>query len=408
MYLQVEKGRNMTELSAHFMDQEIAAIRRDTPGAMQRLHLDNAGASLPSTRVMDAVKGHIDLEMKVGGYVAQEQQICRMQDYYHSLAALLGGRADDYAFASSAVDGWTKAFYSMAFSPGDVVVTAYNEYCSNYVAYLHAKKTRGIDIRVAEPAQDGSFSLDNLETLLDEKVKLISLSHVPSSSGQVNPVAGVGALARKYGIPYLLDACQAVGHLPVNVDEIGCDMMTGTGRKFLRGPRGTGLLYVSPAMRQKLEPVVVTNQAAAWTGVDDYELLQSTQMFEAWERSVALQIGFAEAVTMLMELGQDKVFAQLRENAAYLRKGLSAVNGVTVCCPADATAAIITFNKDGMDARTVKEKLDAQGVGVQVASVDHTRIDLERRGIQTSVRISPHIYTVQDEMDRFLTMLDDL
>lgn len=398
----------MTALTGNFTADEIAQLRADTPGISNRIHLDNCGSALMSRFPVESMQHYQQLEIELGGYVAQEQQSDQIAAVYHSFASLFGGTRDDYAFAGSAVDAWTKAFYSVPMKAGDNVVTAYNEYCSNYVAYLQRQKRDGIEIRVAYPDQDGLFDVSAVDKLIDDRTKLISITHVPSSSGQVAPAKAIGAIAKRHNILYLLDACQSVGQLPVNFIDIGCDMATATGRKFLRGPRGIGFLYINKKARSRIEPVVLTNQAATWSGTDTYELRQDASVFEAWERSFVNLVGFGAAASYVQELGIEKVHARLRGLSDHLRAGLRAIAGVEVTCQSDATAAIITFNKAGMTAAEIKNKMAAEGIATQVASVVHTRLDLEARGIETTARISPHVYNTSEELNRFLNLVEHL
>lgn len=390
------------------MTLNIDAIRKNTPGLEGGIYLDNAGASLVPRQVIDAIKGHLDLESTVGGYVAQEQQAVRLENVYTSLAQLLGGNASEYAMTSSAASAWGRAFYSVPMQAGDNVVTAYNEYCSNYVAFLHRAKRDGIEIRVARADENNALDVDHLASLIDKNTKLVAISHVPSSSGQINPVAEVGKIAKAAGVLYLLDACQAIGQLPVNVDAIGCDMLAGTSRKFLRGPRGVGFMYVSAKALAQLDPVMMSNQSAVWTAASEMDVRRDTRVFESWERSVALQLGFGAALDYLLSIDSDAAMLRTVEMADYLRQNLETVAGVTIADPEGPLAAIVTFEMQGRDPAEVKAKLAEQNIAVNVASVVHTRLDLEARGIESLLRASPQYYTMHDEIDCFVDVLKSI
>lgn len=360
------------------------------------------------TSVIDAMKAHLAREIENGGYVAQEQQSQSLEVAYETVARLLGAERQEIALAGSAVDAWAKLFYSVRFEPGDNLVTAFNEYCSNYVSFLQRAKRNGVEIRVARADRNGALDLAHLESLIDSRTRLVALAHVPSSSGQVNPVAEIGKITRSHNVPYLLDACQAIGQIPVNVEEIGCDMLTGTSRKFLRGPRGVGFMYVRRSMLADLDPVTLSNQAASWIADNEYEMRKDAGVFEDWERSVSNQLGFGAAVDYLLTLGQDQCFSRTRLLADSLRAGLASVKGVKPTCPDGAVAGIVTFNKTGLKAPEIKALMAGRGINVQVASVVHTRLDLAHRGIDTTVRVSPHYYNTEAEIDLFLNTLESL
>jgi len=398
----------MTALTSEFSAQEVQQFREDTPGISSRIHLDNCGSALMSRFAVGAMQAYQQLEIDHGGYVAQEQQSVALESVYGALSQLLGGKEGDYALAGSAVDAWAKAFYSIPMKAGDNIVTAYNEYCSNYVSYLQRAKRDGVEIRVAKAAPDGSFDLKAFEALIDENTRLLSLTHVPSSSGQIAPAEEVGKIAKREGKLFLLDACQSVGQLPVKFEKIGCHMATATGRKFLRGPRGIGFLYINEEARQRIDPVVLTNQAATWTSADAYELRTDARVFEAWERSFVNQMGLGAALNYILEVGVERISSQLHYLSDYLRRGLASIPGVVPTCQKDAAAAIVTFNKEGLTAAEIKSRMAEEGIAVQVASVVHTRLDLEARGIDTTVRLSPHVYNTKDELDRFLNKVEAL
>ena len=391
-----------------FTTEDLQKVRQDTPSLSSRVHLDNCGSALMPGVVVNTMKSFLDCEASLGGYVAQEQQSRELKQVYSSLASLLGGNTADYALTGGAVDAWSKAFYSVSLAPGDNIVTMYNEYCSNYVACLQRAKRDGVEVRVARADPNRGVDLDHLFELVDEKTKIVSVTHVASSSGQVADLASIGPIAKRYGAFYLLDACQSVGQLPVNFVDIGCDAATATSRKFLRGPRGIGFLYISETARRSLEPAMLTNQSAAWVADHKYELVEDATMFEMWERSCLNQIGFGAALDYLLKRGPEKMMKQTQHMAAELRAAIYGIQGIEPACHADATSAIITFNKNGWKAADVRDAMSKQGIAVQVSSVFHTRLDLGARGIDSAVRVSPHYYNSQQELDKFLNALDNL
>ncbi len=380
-----------------------AQIRAETPGTAERLHLDNCGSSLLHMSVITRMKTHFELEIALGGYVAQERTADEIEGFYASAARLIGAKPAEIALTSSAVDAWTKAFYSLDWQAGETIVTAYNEYCSNYVAYLDVAEKKGVKIRVARSDPAGGLDYEHLAGLVDSSTRLISLSHVSSSSGDVIDAVRVGATAKAAQVPFLLDACQSVGQMPVDVGTIGCDMLSATSRKFVAGPRGVGMLYMSEAMRARTTPAMPTNQSAVWSGTNTIERRTDARAFEAWERSVMLQLGFKQAIDNSLHWGVEAVSARISDRAKRLRDGLASLDCVRPTCPPGAEAAIITFQHARLSPQDFKAWMDARGIGVQVASVVHTRLDLEARGIESTIRISPHIYTSDDEIDRFLS-----
>ena len=259
---------------------DVQRARRETPGCEHVTHLNNAGASLPPQPVLDAVIGHLQLEARVGGYEAHEQNEKAIDRFYGAAAELVGAGPGEIAFSSSATRAWDMAFYGFPFERGDRILTAVAEYISNYIAYIQVANRAGVEVVPVPSDEYGQVSVDSLRRLVDERVKLIAITHVPTNGGLVNPAAEIGAVAREAGIPYLLDACQSVGQLPVDVEEIGCDLLSATGRKYLRGPRGTGFLYVRSSLLDRLEPPLLDMRAADWVEPDRYELRPDAIRFE--------------------------------------------------------------------------------------------------------------------------------
>ena len=236
------------------MPIDIEQARRDTPAVSKILHFNNAGAALMPAPVLQAQLDHLQLEAAIGGYEAAAAANDRMEATYDSIARLLNADRAEIALVENATVAWDMAFHSVGFAAGDRILTAEAEYESNHIAFLQVARRSGAVIDVVPSDAAGELDLEALERMIDRRVKLIAITHVPTNGGLVNPAAEVGRIARAHGILYLLDACQSVGQIPIDVAAIGCDMLSATGRKYLRGPRGTGFLYVRRGVLDRLEP----------------------------------------------------------------------------------------------------------------------------------------------------------
>ncbi len=389
---------------------EIAELRRKTPGTRVRAHFDNAGSALMPEEVIDRIAAHLALEAEVGGYVAQERAAAGIEDVYRRLARLIGARTADIAIVSSASEAFARLLHSVPIGRGQVVVTAFNEYVGNHLDLLHRCRHAGAELRVLPPiGARRALDLARLEEWLAAgDVALVALGHVPSSSGQVNDVAKAGALARAAGVPFLLDASQSLGQMRVDMREIGCDMLVGTARKFLRGPRGIGFLAVDRDMRARLEPAFLMNNSARWIDGDRYEPREDARLFEAWEHNVAARLGFGAALALLEEIGVERAGRRARRLAAVLRERLSGLPGLVLCDPPGSTAAIVTFRYRDLAPEAIKAALEADGIAVQVSRAGHTPLDLGARGIESAVRVSPHYYNTHEEIDRLIEALGRL
>ena len=387
---------------------DIDRIRADTPATARLAYLHNAGAALMPVPVVEAMKSHIDLEAEIGGYAAAARQSAPLQSVYDSVARLVNAAPDEIALTENATVAWQMAFYALSFQAGDRILTAEAEYAANYVAYLQVAKRTGAIIEVVPSDASGEIDIGALERMIDPRVKLIAITWIPTNGGLVNPAAAVGRIARAHRIPYLLDACQAVGQIAVDVEALGCDMLSATGRKFLRGPRGTGFLYVRRAMLERLEPPMIDHFAAPWVARDAYRLRDDARRFETWENNYAARLGLGVAVDYALDIGLGAIEARCRLLAGRLRSGLAAIPGVTVRDLGRSPSAIVSFTVEGQEARAVVRAAGAVGITIGVSDPSSTRLDAEARALPLLVRASPHYYNTEAEIDRLLECVSGL
>ena len=387
---------------------DIDRIRADTPAAQRLVYLHNAGAALMPTSVVAAMKQHIDLESEIGGYAAADREADRLEAVYGSVARLLNAAPDEIAFVENATVAWQMAFYALSFRKGDRILTAEAEYAANYVAFLQVAKRTGAVIDVVPSDASGELDVHALQRMIDARVKLIAITWVPTNGGLVNPAAAIGQIARARGIPYLLDACQAIGQMAVDVDAIGCDMLSATGRKFLRGPRGTGFLYVRRTMLDRLEPPMIDHFGAPWVSRDEYRLRDDARRFETWENNYAARLGLGAAVDYALGVGMDPIEQRCRTLANRLRSGLATLPGITIRDLGRAPGAIVSFTMDGHEADAVVGRAAAAGITIGASDPSSTRIDAEARSLPPVVRASPHYYNTDAEIDRLIAHLADL
>lgn len=387
---------------------DLDRVRADTPATARRAFLHNAGASLMPRPVVDAVKGYVDLEAEVGGYAAAAREAGRLDALYASLARLVGAAPDEIAVTENATVAWQMAFYALAFGKGDRLLTSEAEYGANYVAFLQVAQRTGVSVEVVPNDTAGALDPDALESMIDERVKLIAVTWLPTNGGLVNPAAAIGRVARAHGIPFLLDACQAVGQMPVDVAAIGCDMLAGAGRKFLRGPRGTGFLYVRRDLIGRLEPPMLDGFAAPLVARDRYRLRADARRFETWENNYAARLGFAVAVDYALSIGLEPIAARCRALAARLRAGLDGIPGVMVRDSGHERSAIVSFTVAGLEAAAVVAEAEKTGVTIGTSDPSGAPLDAQARRLPVLVRASPHYFNAEHEVDRLLELCSSL
>jgi selenocysteine lyase/cysteine desulfurase len=382
---------------------DVEALRAQTPGCAHRTHLNNAGAALPSTTTLAAMTDHLRLESEIGGYEAAAEAADRIEATRTALAALVGGDPAEIALFDNSTHAWNAAFYAVPLGPGDRILTGRAEYGSSVLAYLQVAQRTGAELVVVPNDGSGQIDLDALAELVDERTKLIGLTWVPTSGGLVNPAAAVGRIAREADVLYLLDATQVVGQLPVDVAELGCDLLTGTGRKFLRGPRGTGFLWARTGVLDRLDPNVVEIRSATWDGDRSFTWAPGARRFETWESSYAAVLGLGAAVQQALDLGLDAIWGRAHALGDRLRSGLDSLDGVRTHDQGVERCAIVTAAVEGRTPDEVVAALAAAGITANTTTPLHNQLDL--RGVHPLVRISPHYYNTEDEIDRCLDVV---
>jgi cysteine desulfurase / selenocysteine lyase len=384
---------------------DVARVREDTPGIREVIHLNNAGSALMPRQVLDATVGHLQLEAMIGGYEAADQAEAKIEATYDAIARLIGAAPDEIAIVENATRAFDMAFYAIPFKPGDRILTSVAEYASNVISYYQVAKKTGAVVEVVPNDEHGQLSIEALRNMIDDRVRLIALSHIPTNGGLVQPVERIGKVAREAGVLFLLDACQSVGQLPIDVGTIGCDMLSATSRKFLRGPRGVGFLYVRKELAQQLEPPLLDLHAAIWTSIDSYEIRPDTRRFENWEANIAGKIGMGVAAEYALEIGVEAGWKRIQALADGLRARIEAIPGGQIYDLGVNRCGIVSFNIPGYDPAEVMERMAEHRINVRSSTVFSTRFDMTARGIDHLVRASVHYYNTDDELDRVAAVL---
>ena len=391
--------------SMALLDEEIRRFRQDTPAAARRIHLNNAGASLPPQPVLDTVLDHLRREAEIGGYEAADEAAERIEAVYGDVAALLGAGSRNVALVENATVGFAQALSAFPFRPGDLLVTTESDYPSNQLMYAALIERFGIEVRRAADRPGGGVDPDAVATLARHpRCRLVAVSWVPTSSGLVQDVEAVGEVCAAAGVPYLIDACQAVGQLPIDVSRLRCDYLSAAARKFLRGPRGIGFLYVSDAALARGDYPLGIDMAGATLGPDGrLDLVPTARRFENWEFAYALVLGLGEAARYARAAGIERVGARAIEHAAYLRQRLTDLPGITIADRGERLCAIVTAEVADRSPQGIVQALHPAGINLH--AVGASRRDGTARQV---LRISPHYYNTREELDTALAALAEL
>lgn len=384
---------------------DVQRARAETRGCEQVIHFNNAGAALMPAPVADALHEYLREEEMTGGYETAERRAAALENFYLAAARLLNCQPGEIAYAENATRAWDMAFYAFRFQPGDTILTTIAEYGSNVIAYRQQAERYGAEVRFVPNDEYGQIDTAALAEMIDERTKLISISHIPTGGGLVNPAREVGRIARAAGVPFLLDACQSVGQMPLDVQEIGCDILSGTGRKYLRGPRGTGLLYVRQAMLEQLEPPLLDQHAATLISPTEYTIRPDARRFENWEQFFAGKAALGVAMDYAQAWGLAAIQARVWALAAQLRERLAQIDGVRVMDEGREKCGIVTFMAESLSPTAIQAQLAREGVNVSISDGSGSLVSFEQRGLDALVRASVHYYNTEQEVERFANLL---
>ena len=386
----------------------IEQLRAQTPACTRKIHLNNAGASLQPTPVLAAVQRHLELESEIGGYEAAEARATEITGFYTSVAKLIHAQPRNIAFAASATDAYNKALSAIPWQSGDVILTTENDYSSNQIAFLSLQKRLGIRLLRARDLEVGGVDVGDFERLIHQhRPRLAAVTHVPTNSGLVQPVDAIGKICREQGIWYLVDACQSAGQMDLDVSLIGCDFLTVTMRKYLRGPRGAGFMYASDrVLNAGLELLLPDMRSADWTRTNEYQTAPTAQRFEYWEMPVALLLGSKAAVDYALEVGLDFAETRINRLASLTRKLLTEIPGVRVLDEGSHLCGLVTAHANHWESKSLIEKLQAENINCRISSRIAAQIDFSRKGVDWALRVSPHYYNTEEELAQLAKVLE--
>ncbi len=388
----------------------IEKARRETPGCKHVVHLNNAGASLMPSIVLCAIKGYLDVESKLGGYEAAELKAGELAEFYDLCGRMINARPHQVAFTANATDAYSRALSSIPFNRGDVLLTTRHDYVSNQIAFINYRKRFGIRIEFIPSDDKGLPDIDGAARMMDTlHPKLVSVTHIPTNCGTVQPVEAIGRLCRSRGILYLVDACQSVGQRHIDVQAMGCDFLSATTRKFLRGPRGAGLLYVSQnVLDQNLEPLWLDMRGAEWVADQEYRLFEGARRFEDWEFPYALMQGTSAAIRYALNIGIENIQSRTTRLAEILRQRCRNLKGITVLDRGEELSGIVTLAAKDWAPGELKEEMKKEKINVSTVERSSALYDFDAKGAEGVLRISPHYYNTEDELSHMIEVLTKL
>ena len=393
----------------HFSPNEIKQLRAETIGTQYVTHFNNAGAALIPNPVSQVVQDYLAEEAKYGGYEMAAKYQSDLEQTYTTIAQFIGAKTNEIALVENATEAWHKAFHAIPFEKGDIILTSEAEYATNYISYLQKQEQIGIEIKVIPSDEQGQINVEALEKMISPTVKLISVTHIPTNGGLINPAEAVGEIAKANGILYLLDACQSIGQIPINVEKIGCDMLSATGRKYLRGPRGTGFLYVRQAVYEQLTPPFLDLHSASWESATSFDIRNDARRFENWESNKGLILGLKKSVEYADAIGMERIQHRIQYLGNLLRDSLQQVKGVQVHDIGQQKGGLVSLSKKGYTREQILTHLSKHQINCSPIFYNGTLLDMQKRNLAHNlVRASVHYYNTEAEIQHCCTILDQL
>lgn len=389
---------------------DITQIKADILNYNDKLFFNSAGSSLPVKSVVTRITDYLVEEQQIGGYAVEGLQINSINNFYKQAAHLLNCKSENIAFVHNSTDGFSKALLSIDFNKGDVIITSDEDYVSNQFQFIALKKRFGIKIVRIEALENGDLDISNFEKLVEQNnPKLVAITHVPTNSGLIQDVKSIGDVCYQKDILFLLDACQSVGQLKVDVKDIKCDFLVVTGRKWLRAPRGTGILFVSDkVLERNMFPLVIDNNGALWTEANDFKLSKTAKRFELYESSRALMVGFGEALEYLNALGIENIEQRNKELTTSLRANLKVLTGVNLYDKGSNKSNIVTFRKENGSLQEIQNVLNKNQVFHSVSTKSSGFIDFDKKGVDWVIRLSPHYFNTKEEIDTVSEIIESI
>ncbi|WP_293304291.1 aminotransferase class V-fold PLP-dependent enzyme [Pedobacter sp. UBA5917] len=379
-------------------------------GSDVAIHLNNAGAALMPKTVANAIRNYITEEEMFGGYETADRKRAEIDLFYSYGAQLLNCKSQNIAFTTNATDSYNRALSSIPFKTGDVILVSENDYPSNFIVLLSLQQRFGVVIvRVANTATGEIDLCDLEEKIRKHQPRLLSVTHIPTSSGLVQPVEEIGRIVKKYDTLYLLDACQSLGQLNVDAITTGADFISGTFRKFLRGPRGAGILYVSDkALEAGFEPLFIDLRGAEWVEENKYIPRKDAKRFEDWETAYALMMGSSEALKYLFEIGIDQIESRNSHLMQVLKSGLSEIDFIKLQDRGKQQSNILTFSCNKRSQTDTKKYFTDHNINIYTTPKTAAIIDFAEKNVEWVVRVSPHYYNTETELEKFIQVVEKL
>lgn len=371
---------------------------------MKYINFNNAGSSRPYSEVNKEIRDFLKVEYFMGGYYAVEKYKKKLEKFYYNLSKLINCKVAEISFLSSTTQAWNLFFNSIQISKKENIVIFENEYGSNLIYY----KKQKLNVRIVKINEDGKICLKDLLKKINKNTKIISLCHIASQCGDKIEAAKIFNFVRNLNpdIICVLDACQSIGQIKVDVKEINCDVLVGSGRKYLRGPRGTGFIYINEKIREKVKPMILDLKNTEC--YQEIIKIKKANIFENFEYSPALQIGLGKAIERINSSGINQIELQIRQKSQYLRKKLDYFSKITFFENFNTLTGINTLKIEGLSSLRIYNYLLSKRILTSISTSATSLLYFNKKKIKDVLRISIHHYNSLYQINYLIKCLIDL
>lgn len=388
----------------------VLKVREDFPILKDVIYLDSAATSLTPEPVLKAAMDYYyHYRANVGRGVYRTAQLAdqKYRDAHKRVARFIGGRKGETAFTKNTTESINAVAYGLKWKKGDRIVATLLEHHSNLLPWMRLRE-KGIELSIVKPDESGYLDPSDFEREVDDRTRLVAVSHLSNVLGTIAPVKEISRICRDHGTSLLVDGAQSVPHMAVDVERLGCDFLCFSGHKML-GPTGAGVLWMRDA--DSIEPLLTGGGMVEDVSPDGFERKKGYEGFEAGTPDISAGIGLGAAVDYLERIGIDEIAAHETKLAERLLRGLQELDGVEIYGPKETKgrSGVISFNVAGLLPHEVALMLD-QASNTAVRSGLHCCIPLMKHlGLrQGCVRASLYLYNTEDEVERLLATLEEI
>lgn len=375
-------------------------------------YFNNAGAGLMSENTFNTIIQHIQEERIEGAIKAANNKKGETEDFYAIAAKMLNADKSEIAFIDSASRGWNLVIYGMEVNENSTIITLESEYGTNLLAIRDVVNKTKCKLIIIKCDISGHFSMNDIEAALKNPNPILAVSHVAAQGSIINPVVELGELAKKYSALYIVDGCQAVGQLVVDVKKILCHAYITAGRKWLRGPRGTGILYIKNDKRLRT-PIVDLASASL---VFDYQhkpiditIRSDARQYELWEKNIANLLGLRTAIYEYLEFGMEKASAIISQKANLIRKAIIKNEKLQLVGDAESLSGTSAFYlKNPVEEEKVKALFENSGFTISCVCDWDCPIFFPQNGAIYIFRVSVHYYTDENDISEICELINHI